>query len=257
MNIPRASSLTRKPWQMSKVASPPYVPLRFKVQLCLHEGGSHRVFSAIDHETSQSCIVKCAWTSASRTQVKQEVKILRSERLKGVQGIPVVLDFGEMMFEYEDVVYSVLTPLGTSLDKHVSNKTTAERAQLVQELKVPLEKIVGTLRERGFIHQDIKPANVIVTDNKDVYLIDFGLAVDAKSSTAAEQSACGTSCYMSPSASSGKPPCFDDDVYSLHRTLYALARGVAEYEEAFALTQERTILGVPESVWSQSGNKPA
>ncbi len=89
--------------------------------------------------------------------------------------------------------------------------------------------------ERGVIHRDFKPPNLMIDTEGRVFVMDFGLA---KLSTAAAGSGTisgvilGTPAFMSPEQASGRPSEVDrrSDVYSLGSTLYVLLSGQKPFD---------------------------
>jgi hypothetical protein len=84
------------------------------------------------------------------------------------------------------------------------------------------------LHAHGKVHRDVKPSNVLVTDDGRVVLLDFGLAVDvsrqARSEVTARQAA-GTALYMSPEQARGDPVGPASDWYSVGVLLYETLAG--------------------------------
>lgn len=85
---------------------------------------------------------------------------------------------------------------------------------------------------QGIIHRDIKPSNILIDENGDCYLTDFGIAkvLDATSHLTSAGSALGTPAYMSPEQASGKEVNRRTDIYSLGIILYQLVVGRVPYE---------------------------
>src|SRR5690606_11322106 len=80
----------------------------------------------------------------------------------------------------------------------------------------------------GVVHRDIKPGNVMVTDDGQVKVMDFGIAraVSDSSTTVAETtSIIGTAAYFSPEQAKGEPVDARADLYSTRVVLYELLTG--------------------------------
>jgi eukaryotic-like serine/threonine-protein kinase len=100
------------------------------------------------------------------------------------------------------------------------------------------------LESRGGFHRDIKPDNILVSENQYretiVKLSDFGLARTADTTFFTNRPA-GTTPYMSPNALVGKPFDIKDDIFSLGVTMTELLRGLPERDPT-ALMQDSTKL---------------
>lgn len=80
---------------------------------------------------------------------------------------------------------------------------------------------LATIHVNGLVYRDLKSANIIVTPEGSLRLVDFELAHDLDNPLAPSPG--GTSGYMSPQAEAGGPPSVADDVYGLGALLYFLA----------------------------------
>lgn len=78
--------------------------------------------------------------------------------------------------------------------------------------------------DRGIIHCDIKPANILLNiPEHEAYVVDLGMAFARP--TAASLAKGGTDDFMPPEFSLGKPPIPASDIFSLGKTAIALAGG--------------------------------
>jgi len=84
--------------------------------------------------------------------------------------------------------------------------------------------------ERGVIHRDVKPANILVANDGSVHLTDFGIArdEDAREPTIDER-LLGTLSWMAPEQASGRRATGATDVWSAGLTLYATLTGRNPY----------------------------
>jgi serine/threonine-protein kinase len=97
-----------------------------------------------------------------------------------------------------------------------------------------LEQVAGALdaaHERGLVHRDVKPANVLMVGNTDrVYLTDFGVA---KPTTSAGMTRTGffigTPDYSAPEQIEGREVDARTDIYALGAVLYSSLTGLAPY----------------------------
>ena len=83
---------------------------------------------------------------------------------------------------------------------------------------------------QGIVHRDIKPSNLLLTDDKQIKVLDLGLGVlmEADSSTSfatADGIAVGTVDYMSPEQACGREVDGRSDLYSLGCSMYHLMTG--------------------------------
>lgn len=103
------------------------------------------------------------------------------------------------------------------------------------EITCQILDALDTAGEAGVVHGDIKPANVLLTDEGRVKIVDFGIAVEE--GQRAPQRA-GTPNYMAPEQLRGKPLDRRADLFSASVVLYHLASG----ERPFAADSVKGIL---------------
>ncbi len=108
-----------------------------------------------------------------------------------------------------------------------------EKKKLSEQEALPIIKQVAKAlqhaHQRGFIHRDIKPKNIMIASNDDVKLADLGLARALNDREAAEAEAgraYGTPYYISPEQIRGKKEITPAaDIYGLGATLYHMVTG--------------------------------
>lgn len=105
-------------------------------------------------------------------------------------------------------------------------------------LKYALQFLLGLnhIHVKGLIHFDIKPDNLMVGDNGDLLVSDFGLAKFISNFGTASPSG-NTLPYMAPEALKASEVTAQFDIYSAGLTLYSILVGVDAYEKKFEQMQ--------------------
>ncbi|MBZ9781946.1 bifunctional protein-serine/threonine kinase/phosphatase [Pseudomonas sp. REP124] len=112
-----------------------------------------------------------------------------------------------------------------------------------QELAERLLKAVGLLHRRQILHRDIKPENLLLGDDGELRLLDFGLAWCPGLSEDQPFTLPGTPSYIAPEGFRGDKPAPQQDLYAVGVTLYYLLTGHYPYGEIEAFQRPR--FGVP------------
>ncbi len=123
-------------------------------------------------------------------------------------------------------------PGGTLKERIAARGALGTRAAASVALQIA--EALGAAHERGTIHRDVKPQNVLVTETGDVKVADFGIARAASATIVADaaRTACvlGTANYISPEQAMGKEVDPRSDLYSLGVVLYEMLTGEVPYE---------------------------
>jgi len=95
-----------------------------------------------------------------------------------------------------------------------------------------IARALDAIHERGVIHRDLKPPNILFRDNGRPVLVDFGLAknLSAKTTLTRHGMVIATPRYMSPEQCLGKPADHRSDLYSLGVIFYEMLTGRRLYE---------------------------
>ena len=96
---------------------------------------------------------------------------------------------------------------------------------------------LDTAHDKGLVHRDVKPSNVLLDANEHVYLADFGLTrrLEEQGALAGDGHSVGTPAYLAPEQIEGRPVDGRVDVYALGCVLYECLTGSVPYRRASRL----------------------
>ena len=122
--------------------------------------------------------------------------------------------------------------LALSMPLH-RGQTLADRVALdgplspddLEALAKALSSALAAAHERGVLHRDVTPANVLVGEHDGIRLTDFGLARIESQATATRTAALGTVGYTAPEVYGGERAGPRSDLYALGGVLYLAATG--------------------------------
>ncbi|TMB52000.1 MAG: serine/threonine protein kinase [Deltaproteobacteria bacterium] len=100
-------------------------------------------------------------------------------------------------------------------------------------LAIAIADALAYLHDHGVVHRDLKPENIMVTADRRVKLVDFGIALDTtlrKMTWAGLSQTVGTPDYMAPEQVKGKRGDARSDLYALGVILYEMLTGETPFQ---------------------------
>ncbi|BCD87652.1 protein kinase [Pseudomonas solani] len=133
------------------------------------------------------------------------------------------------------------------LQREYPGQTLAERLRQAGPLALTewldlaprLVRALGMLHRRNILHRDIKPENLLLGEDGELRLLDFGLAYCPGLSQDEAHSLPGTPSYIAPEAFDGAQPSAQQDIYGAGVTLYRLLTGHYPFGEIEAFQHPR------------------
>jgi hypothetical protein len=201
----------------------------YHLERLIGEGGMGRVFLARHGFLRTAAAIKLLHRTMTEDPLSgqrflAEARVARSIRH---ENIVQVIDYGLMLDGRPFMVMELVD--GTSLDDLLAREHSLPP---LQALQIAREVALGlaAAHQRGAVHLDLKPANVMLTHATDtvhsrVKLIDFGASVQV--GAVGEE---GTPAYMSPEHACGEPIDVRSDLYSLGVVLFEMLGGCLPFE---------------------------
>jgi serine/threonine protein kinase len=190
------------------------------------------VFLAHDEVLDRDVALKLLKDQYAHNQefVERFIREARSAAALSHPNIVSIFDRGAS----EDGTYYIAMeylPGGTLKDRIISEETLSP--QTAAEVALQTAEALQAAHNRGIIHRDIKPRNILITDSGDVKVTDFGIARAAEATTTASShlgDILGTAKYMSPEQAMGERVGPASDLYSLGVVLYEMLTGRVPFE---------------------------
>lgn len=159
-----------------------------------------------------------------------------------------VLDFG-MRGELPYLVMDY-APDGSLRDRHA--KGSAVPLTTIITYVQQIAQALQYAHDQKLIHRDIKPENMLIGQNNDILLSDFGISVIAQSSQSQRlQEVVGTVPYMAPEQLEGRPRPASDQ-YALAITVYEWLSGARPFQGSFTEIYSQHMFSAPPSLRVQN-----
>lgn len=208
---------------------------RYRIKRSLGEGGMANVYLAHDLILDRDVSVKLLRLDLRddpNTKRRFQREAMAATQLND-DHIVGVYDVGEDNgLQYLVMEYVAGTDLKTYINKHFPIP--------FQQIIDIMEQILSAVQEahlHGIIHRDLKPQNVLINEQQQVKITDFGIAV-AVSQNALTQTntVMGSVHYLSPEQARGSMATKQSDIYSLGIILYELLTGKVPFEGETAVS---------------------
>ncbi len=132
----------------------------------------------------------------------------------------------------DDIHYIVMELLSArTLKDFIEEQTVYLSTQEIVRIGLQIAEALQVAHDKGIVHRDIKPQNILMTEDGHLKVADFGIARAATRSTMINtKEAIGSVHYSSPEQSRGNTVDKRTDIYSLGILLYELATGRVPFE---------------------------
>ncbi|MBV1853291.1 serine/threonine-protein kinase [Catellatospora tritici] len=201
---------------------------RYRIDERIASGGMGDVWRGTDTVLDREVAIKVMLTALLEEpnfveRFKAEARTMATVNHPGVVR---VYDFGMDQVAYLIMEYIEGDPLGRTLNKF--GRLTAARTML---LVAQAADALQAAHEKGIVHRDVKPGNLLVRPNGTLVLTDFGIARSAAAGQlTATGAVMGTASYLAPEQASGVGASASSDIYSLGVVAYQCLTGNRPYD---------------------------
>lgn len=205
--------------------------LNYRIERLIGSGGMGAVYLASNLNMDQKVAIKVLNERLSQNRMLRE-RLKKEATLLSSLDHPNIVRFLNFVENKEGVFLIMEYVEGVTLDEYIRKTTGPLVEERAYELFTPILNAFAYAHKRGVVHRDIKPANIILTKDKDVKILDFGIAsIVNEASPEEEGMVMGTPIYMSPEQTRGECPESTSDIYSLGVLLFQMLTGSPPYNE--------------------------
>jgi serine/threonine protein kinase len=205
---------------------------RYKPLSCIARSPASVVYKCFDRELGRNVAIKTLVFADPELLMRFQQEARATGLLKH-PNIVEVLDFGigsggasYMVLEFVDAI---------NLDDWLSTRGPLSEAESVS-IFAGVCRALFFAHSKGIYHRDLKPQNILISNNLESKLIDFGLAfILSPDSNTKGFSLAGTPSYMSPDQFLGRPYDQRSEIYSLGCVLFACLTGSPPFQGDSAL----------------------
>ena len=197
---------------------------RYKVETTLGEGGMARVYRGTDQVLDRTVAIKVLADRYAEddnfvTRFRREAQAAAA---LSHPNVVAVFDTGDdAAAHYIVMEYVEGRTLGEVLK--VEGPLDADRASAIAE---DVATALQAAHERGLVHRDVKPGNVMIDTEGRIKVMDFGIARAAANDTLTQTgTVLGTAAYLSPEQARGDSVDARSDIYSLGCVLFEMVAG--------------------------------
>jgi len=235
---------------------------RYTIRERLGSGGMGEVYRADDSVLKRAVALKRITPNASGDRTYRERLLREAERASSISNQHMAAMYD--VLEEDSELYLVMEFVeGETLRRRSKPLEVSEFFHFARQCAEAL----AAAHDRGILHCDLKPENIMITPTNEVKILDFGLAKtlphtefadDTSPTTSKSTSISGTPAYMSPEMLMEKVPDQRSDIFSLGVVFYEALTGVNPFRaDGFVSTTDRILRETPPPIRSANPSVPA
>ena len=187
------------------------------------------VYKAVDPLIERAVAIKTINLNLSKEERAEfEERFYREAKSAGRlshANIVTIYDVGET----DDVAYIAMEYVEGKSLREILDSGVVLPIEMIGSIAARIANALNYAHENKVVHRDIKPANIMITPNRDVKIMDFGIAQIPTGSRTQLGTVLGSPKYMAPEQVAGKPTDGRTDIFALGVVLYEMLTGTTPF----------------------------
>ena len=200
---------------------------RYEILEVIGEGGMAIVYRALDHRLNRDVAVKIMRDEMAADEEFRRRFCTESHAVAMLSHPNIVAVYD--VSHNDNVEYIVMELVdGITLKQYIERKGVVAWKEVVHFTK-QISKALAHAHERGIIHRDIKPQNIMLLRDGTIKVGDFGIAALENEVYENNGEAIGSIHYIAPEQARGECPDARSDIYSLGVMMYEMLTGALPF----------------------------
>ena len=200
---------------------------RYEILDVIGEGGMAIVYRALDHRLNRYVAVKIMRDDMAEDEEFRRRFCAESHAVAMLSNPNIVSVYDvSHSDEREYIVMELIS--GITLKQYMESKGALDWKEVVHFTK-QIARALAHAHERGIIHRDIKPQNIMLLRDGTLKVADFGIAALENEVYENNGQTIGSIHYIAPEQARGNSPDARSDIYSLGVVMYEMLTGKLPY----------------------------
>ena len=200
---------------------------RYELLEKVGEGGMAVVYSALDRRLNRNVAVKIMRDEMAADEEFKRRFCAESQAVAMMSHPNIVAVYDVSHSDQMEYIVMELID-GITLKQYMDRRGILSWKEAVHFSK-QIARALGHAHERGIIHRDIKPQNIMLLRDGTIKVADFGIASLENEFQEADGQAIGSIHYIAPEQARGDLPDARSDIYSLGVVMYEMVTGEVPY----------------------------